>query len=167
MTIPKPEDLTRLSPTEDLHVALNLISSFQGTIQHADTKAGMLFAGQAVLIGTAVAAPLEVRPQWLAWLLTWGFLAGLLGTAWHLGAAIRPRLSGPYGSNRFSLRQVAGQVAPGADRPVRRHQQEAWQLAALLAGTAIEKHRRIQRSLPWAALTMLAFLGRAMVAGHL
>jgi hypothetical protein len=167
MTTADRDDDAHLSPTEDLHVALNLIGSFQGTIQHADTKAGMLFAGQAVLTGTAATAPAQLSPQWAGLVFSAGFLLGLIGSLWHLAVAIRPRLSGPEGVNRFSLPHVAGLATRTVGLPVRQQCEHAWQLAATLAAIAIEKHQRIQRAFPWVGLTVLVFLARALLAGHL
>lgn len=165
MCTAEPDDAGRLSPTEDLNIALHMISSFQGTIQHADAKAGMLFAGQAVLTGTTATTTLEIRPQWVAWLFTTVFLLALTGSLWHLAIAVLPRLSGPTGVNRFSLPQLAG--ASGQDSTVSRQREDAWRLAAALATIAIEKHQRIQRAIPCVGLTVLAFLGRALLAGQL
>lgn len=160
-------DDARLSPTEDLHIALNLIGSFQGTIQHADTKAGMLFAGQAVLTGTAATAPVQLSPQWVGWLFSAAFLVGLIGSLWHLAVAIRPRLAGPQGVNRFSLPHVAGLASRTDGLSIRQQCEHAWELAATLAAISVQKHERIQRALPWVGMTVLVFLVRALLAGHL
>ncbi|NEY36259.1 hypothetical protein GTU99_29575, partial [Streptomyces sp. PRKS01-65] len=100
---------------QDSRPAQYMFTALQTTHQHADTKAGILAAAQAALVGTAgswsgpalhTAAAGGVRGV-LAGTLLVLFLCGLLGGAGFLAATVRPRVLRPAGANRYSFVHLA------------------------------------------------------------
>ncbi|WP_329254388.1 DUF5706 domain-containing protein [Streptomyces sp. NBC_01478] len=88
-----------------------MFSALQSTHQHADTKAGILAAAQAAMVGTAGSwsgrALHTVQGGGIrgvvAGSLLFLFVCGLLGGAVFLAAALRPRVMRPDGVNRYSF----------------------------------------------------------------
>ncbi|GAA3803398.1 hypothetical protein GCM10022403_041770 [Streptomyces coacervatus] len=88
-----------------------MFSALQTTHQHADTKAGILAAAQAALVGTAGSwsgpamralgrgGPAAV----VSGTLLAVFVCALLGGAGFLAATLRPRVLRPVGANRYSF----------------------------------------------------------------
>jgi hypothetical protein len=161
---------------QDLVLALRTAESFQRSIRHADTKtAALISAGCGMLAFLTAQAGLTAQGDDLASgvgpnrpliLLRVLFnviaAAGLVGAAWHLGAAIRPRLSPPGRANRFAFAAAAHVGAP-APVGVRRQADDAWRLSRLLARIALDKHRRVQRGIDWLIVTALGLLGGEML----
>ncbi|WP_031043167.1 Pycsar system effector family protein [Streptomyces sp. NRRL F-5650] len=92
-----------------------MFGALQATHQHADTKAGILAAAQAALVGTAgswsgqalhIAQSGGVRGVVTGSLLLL-FLSGLLGGVASLAAALRPRVLRPGGVNHYSFAHLA------------------------------------------------------------
>src|SRR5581483_2493536 len=86
---------------DDLHLALTTCASFQSSIQHADAKAAVLLTLAAGVAALPASDPLATRsavPPVVGLVAVGAVLSfGLVGTLWHLGRCIRPRLSGPAG----------------------------------------------------------------------
>lgn len=99
----------------DSRPAQFMFTALQTTHQHADTKAGILAAAQAALVGTAgswSAPALHAAAEGgvmgvLAGTLLVLFLCGLLGGAGCLAATLRPRVLRPVGVNRYSFVHLA------------------------------------------------------------
>ncbi|HYN97285.1 MAG TPA: Pycsar system effector family protein [Pilimelia sp.] len=155
------------SAVPDLQAGLVTVGSFQSSIQHADSKITALLAAQGGLMALAAGQAAAVRSLppivGLAPVVLMGGLSLLtvLGSCvsmWHLAAAMRPRLGGPTGSNRFGFPNVAAHgVRAFADD--RRQGEELWELAAVLARIALAKHQRIRRALPWIGASFVACVG--------
>jgi hypothetical protein len=144
--------------------------SLQESIRHADTKVAVLFSfqcGMAALTVDRVEVLARIRSATgvlvVAAVLLAALLGGLAVATWNLAAALRPRLAGPLGSNRFSFPNlVRTDRRPPAASP-RRQRDEAWDFALALARIALAKHERIQRSLPWLITAMSAAVGLLLV----
>lgn len=141
----------------DLRSALYTVTSLQTTIRHADAKARImlgLLGGSVVIVlqqtatlGRCDTAPLLAATAVVA--VVW--LAALAAGGWHLLAAVSPRLFPAGRTNRFAF---------PATRPtttgVREQRNEAWDLASVLAGIAVDKHSRVRRARPAVAVAMFA-----------
>ena len=151
---------SHLDPWRDLQVGLATAASLQTSIRHADTKAFTLLTVEGAVATAAVdrALPLAVGGTpitvSLATLLMTTFVVGLASATWQLVLALRPRLQGPRGTNRFSFLNLV----QGEDRPstasIHRHRAEAWDLATALAHIAMAKHLRVRQSMPWLVVAM-------------
>ncbi|MEU0009000.1 Pycsar system effector family protein [Streptomyces sp. NPDC006314] len=99
----------------DSRPAQSMFTSLQTTHQHADTKAGILAAAQAALVGTAGAwSPPALRTAAaggatgvLAGTLLALFLCGMFAGAGFLAATLCPRVLRPTGANRYSFVHLA------------------------------------------------------------
>ncbi|WP_432156340.1 Pycsar system effector family protein [Streptomyces sp. bgisy153] len=108
-----------LDSRPDSRPAQFMFSSLQATHQHADTKAGILAAAQAALVGTAgswspsaLDAAAGGGPTGvLAATLLALFVCAMFGGAGFLAATLRPRVQRPDGANRYSF----AHLATGAD----------------------------------------------------
>jgi len=143
---------------DDLHLALTTCASFQSSIQHADAKAAVLLtlaAGVAALSASDLLATRPAVPH-VVWLVAVGAVLsfGLVGTLWHLGRCIRPRLSGPAGYNRFAFANLARNPVPPPLASAEDMRDEAWRLAVALANIAVTKHSAVRSSMTWLAVTI-------------
>ncbi|MFD8215005.1 Pycsar system effector family protein [Streptomyces sp. NPDC059697] len=92
-----------------------MFNALQATHQHADTKAGILAAAQAAMVGTAGSwsgqALHTVQGGGIrgvvAGSLLFLFVCGLLGGAVFLASTLRPRVMRPNGVNRYSFAHLA------------------------------------------------------------
>ena len=99
----------------DSRPAQFMFTALQTTHQHADTKAGILAAAQAALVGTAgYWSPPALRAASaggpagiLAATLLALFLCAMFGGAGFLAATLRPRVLRPAGANRYSFVHLA------------------------------------------------------------
>ncbi|OUC99785.1 hypothetical protein [Streptosporangium minutum] len=162
-----------LSAVESLNIALQTITIFHGYVQQADTK---LATTATVHLGFTAVAATQVGSLGNAWtnglpmaaaavIIVLLFTAGFLLAGHHLIAALRPRLAGPAGPNRFGLVRT-GEVPSQADPA--KQQREAWALISTLADIALHKHNRIRRSLPWMILmpiSTMVWLALATLTG--
>lgn len=130
-----------------------MFGALQATHQHADTKAGILAAAQAAMVGTAgtwsgqalhTAQNGGVRGV-VAGSLLFLFVCGLLGGAGFLAATLRPRVLRPGGVNRYSFAHLAAgpDLVPPAGRSgeEERLRQELSCTIRFLAGVAVRKYR--------------------------
>ncbi|MEV0810026.1 Pycsar system effector family protein [Micromonospora sp. NPDC050200] len=157
-------------PWRDLQVGLATAASLQTSIRHADTKA---FALLAIEGGVATAVVDRVVPHLvggapitvlLAALLVILFVIGLTSAASLLVLALRPRLDGARGANRFAFPNlIRGEGSPSA-ASVRRHRDEVWDLVSVLAHIAMAKHLRVRRSMPWLMVAMASAGGLMLVS---
>ncbi|MFI1993940.1 hypothetical protein [Actinoplanes sp. NPDC020271] len=141
----------------DLGSALYTATSLQTTIRHADVKAQSmlgLLGGSVVIVlqqvpalercgSTSLLAATAVAA--VAW------LAALTIGAWHLLAAVSPRLSPASRANRFTL-----PTKRPATISAREQRNEAWDLVSVLAGIAVAKHSRVGRASPAVAVAAMA-----------
>lgn len=130
-----------------------MFGALQATHQHADTKAGILAAAQAAMVGTAGSWSGQalhttqsggVRGVVAGSLLTL-FVCGLLGGALSLAAALRPRVLRPSGVNRYSFVHLAAgpDLLPptGAGGEEERLHRELSCTIRFLARVAVRKYR--------------------------
>ncbi|MCO1594873.1 hypothetical protein M8C17_06800 [Micromonospora sp. RHAY321] len=159
-----------LDPWRDLLVGLTTAASLQASIRHADTKAAALLTIEGAVTTAVVdrALPLAVGGGGvvtlsLATLLATSFVIGVASATWQLVLALRPRLEGASGANRFGFPNLVR----GKGRPpvasTRRHRDEAWDFVAALARIAMAKHLRIRRSMPWLVVAMTSASGLVIV----
>ncbi|MFE2281406.1 Pycsar system effector family protein [Streptomyces sp. NPDC059454] len=142
----------------DSRPARYMFTALQTTHQHADAKAGVLAAVQAVLVGTAGwwsrPALHAVRdggaPGVLAGVPLALFLGALFAGAGFLAAALRPRVLRPGGANRYSFVHLATgpDILPSVDPPgdgeqaeAARERRELSQTVRFLARVAVSKYR--------------------------
>ncbi|MCD9880544.1 Pycsar system effector family protein [Streptomyces guryensis] len=139
----------------DSRPAQYMFTALQTTHQHADTKAGILAAAQAALVGTAGvwsgralhAAGRGGAAGVLAGTLLALFLCGLFGGAGFLAATLRPRVLRPAGANRYSFVHLAsGPDILSADgepdaADVALERRELSQTVRFLAQVAVRKYR--------------------------
>lgn len=144
---------------QDLDDALAVAASFQGCIQHADAKAGVLVvlhAGAAAIVATQASAGARLGQigavAGLALLSL--FLLGFAVSGYHMLQAVRPILRSPAVQSRYSITGIGCHVPSPAteDLPVRIT--EAWAMARLLAQIAERKYRHVSRSVPWTGLML-------------
>lgn len=158
-----------LSAVESLNVALQTVTIFHGYVQQADAK---LATAATVHLGFTAVAATQAGSLGSAWtngplpavasvIVVLLFAAGFLVAGHHLIAALRPRLTGPDGPNRFGLVRVGGEL--WSDDAVRQ-QREAWSLISTLSDIALHKHERIRRSLPWMILMPIATVAWMVLA---
>ncbi|MGW9448518.1 Pycsar system effector family protein [Streptomyces sp. NPDC055632] len=148
-----------------------MLPVLQAAHQHADTKAGILSAAQAALVGTAGAwseAALDGWRRggplgWTAGVLLVLFACGLFGGAVSLALALRPRVWRPTGPNGYSFVSLAAasdppQPAAPAPAPTPSDEDER-QLRAMvhfLSEVALRKYRCVT-----AAVVCTAVMGTA------
>ncbi|WP_101787990.1 hypothetical protein [Nonomuraea indica] len=136
------------------------VTSFQGFVQHADTKAIALVAahigGITIMAaqGAAAGAMLErsMPTPVLATCLLGLYVVGLMVSGYRLLAAIRPTTAAPLIASRFSI-SGATVVTPRPD-DLQDQFAEAWELNRLLSRIAEAKHRHIRRAVPWTCATL-------------
>ncbi|MGA5896531.1 Pycsar system effector family protein [Streptomyces venetus] len=145
----------------DSRPAQFMFTALQTTHQHADTKAGILAAAQAALVGTAgywsapaLRAASEGGPAGvLAGLLLALFLGAMFGGAGFLAATLRPRVLKPTGVNRYSFvhlasgpdilpaRSAGGDGTGDGDGDPDRERGELSQTIRFLSQVAVRKYR--------------------------
>ena len=143
---------TRTRP--DSRPAQFMFSALQTTHQHADTKAGILAAAQAALVGTAGywsapalrAASAGGTAGVAAGLLLALFLCAMFGGAGFLAATLRPRVLRPSGVNRYSFVHLASgpDILPArdsGDRDTDQERKELSQTIRFLSQVAVRKYR--------------------------
>jgi hypothetical protein len=163
-----------LEPLEDLSIAVSLSAAAQTSIQHADTKAATLLTG---LVGLAALVSSESGVAAAAMrvgLVATGCMAGLwaafviggLVAVWHLGRCLTPRLTGPVSptGNRFALPDLGTHGRPCGLPTVGEQRDDAWSVAEVLAGIAMQKFRAVRASLPWIATAAVGSVGWVCLA---
>ncbi|MCX4973670.1 MULTISPECIES: hypothetical protein [unclassified Streptomyces] len=140
--------------TPDNRPAQYMFTALQTTHQHADTKAGILAAAQAALVGTADSWSRQALQAVerggaagaLAGTLFALFVCGMFGGAVCLAATLRPRVLHPSGANRYSFVHLStgpdilpAENPAGADETVDRR--ELSQTVRFLARVALRKYR--------------------------
>ncbi|MFJ9380126.1 Pycsar system effector family protein [Streptomyces sp. NPDC101455] len=129
-----------------------MFSALHSTHQHADTKAGILAAAQAAMVGTAgswsgralhTAQGGGIRGVVAGSLLIL-FVCGLLGGAVFLAATLHPRVMRPHGVNRYSFVHLAAgpDILPpaGHSDEEERLRQELSYTIRFLARVAVRKY---------------------------
>ncbi|MFI0710762.1 hypothetical protein ACH4SK_08915 [Streptomyces inhibens] len=140
----------------DSRPAQSMLTALQTTHQHADTKAGILAAAQAALVGTAGSwsAPALRSAEAggaagvLAGALLAFFLCGMFSGAGFLGAALHPRVLRPAGANRYSFVYLASgpdilPAQPSGDGTPDQEHRELSELIRFLSRTAVRKYRYV------------------------
>ncbi|MEU4487613.1 Pycsar system effector family protein [Streptomyces purpurascens] len=138
----------------DSRPAQFMFTALQTTHQHADTKAGILAAAQAALVGTAgYWSPPALRSASaggpagiLAATLLALFLCAMFGGAGFLAATLRPRVLRPAGANRYSFVHLASgpDILPardGGDGDPDQEREELSQTIRFLSQVAVRKYR--------------------------
>ncbi|KDN79127.1 Pycsar system effector family protein [Streptomyces olindensis] len=138
----------------DSRPAQFMFTALQTTHQHADTKAGILAAAQAALVGTAGywsapalrAAAAGGPVGLLAGLLLALFLCAMFGGAGFLAATLRPRVLRPAGANRYSFVHLASgpDILPArnaVDADPDKERGELSQTIRFLSQVAVRKYR--------------------------
>ncbi|MGR4850680.1 Pycsar system effector family protein [Streptomyces sp. LARHCF252] len=140
----------------DSRPAQFMFTALQTTHQHADTKAGILAAAQAALVGTAGywsppalrAASVGGAAGILAATLLALFLCAMFGGAGFLAATLRPRVLRPAGANRYSFVHLASgpDILPARtsgedDGDPDREREELSQTIRFLSQVAVRKYR--------------------------
>ncbi|MCX3286788.1 DUF5706 domain-containing protein [Streptomyces sp. NEAU-H22] len=138
----------------DSRPAQFMFSALQTTHQHADTKAGILAAAQAALVGTAGywsapalrAASAGGPAAVAAGVLLALFLCAMFGGAGFLAATLRPRVLRPDGANRYSFVHLASgpDILPArgsGDRDTDQERKELSQTIRFLSQVAVRKYR--------------------------
>ncbi|MFJ3813266.1 Pycsar system effector family protein [Streptomyces sp. NPDC090056] len=147
-----------------------MLPVLQAAHQHADTKAGILSAAQAALVGTAGAwseAALDGWRRggplgWTAGVLLVLFACGLFGGAVSLALALRPRVwrpTGPNGYSFVSLAAASDPPQPGTTPTPTPSDEDERQLRAMvhfLSEVALRKYRCVT-----AAVVCTAVMGTA------
>ncbi|MET9761540.1 Pycsar system effector family protein [Streptomyces sp. NPDC006372] len=153
----------------DSRPAQFMFTALQTTHQHADTKAGILAAAQAALVGTAgywSAPALRAASGGgpggvVAGLLLGLFLCAMFGGAGFLAATLRPRVLRPTGANRYSFVHLAsgpdilparnaGDGDDGGDPD--RERGELSQTIRFLSQVAVRKYRCVTAAVVCTAL---------------
>ncbi|WP_336214072.1 hypothetical protein [Nonomuraea sp. LPB2021202275-12-8] len=150
---------------EDVASALATAAVCQNSVEHADTKAGVLImvhaGGAAMLAGQIGPAFGIVRGGgWFALLglaMFAMFAVSFVASGHHLAQALRPDLRPPDRPSRFSIvcrpSLTAGRSDPAQEA------EEAWAMARLLGEIAERKHRRIATAIPWTCLMVVGAIG--------
>ncbi|MGX5214742.1 Pycsar system effector family protein [Streptomyces violaceus] len=140
----------------DSRPAQFMFTALQTTHQHADTKAGILAAAQAALVGTAGywsppalrAASAGGAAGILAATLLALFLCAMFGGAGFLAATLRPRVLRPAAANRYSFVHLASgpDILPARtsgedDGDPDREREELSQTIRFLSQVAVRKYR--------------------------
>lgn len=146
-----------LSAYEHLQVALSTVTAVNGTVQHADTKAGILAAiqaGMATVMATEegplpAAAGARIPVHVAALVAGIVFTGAFLMSGRYLVQALWPRLQPAPVPSRFGIATLIDMnpAAMVSTRPSEQCQ-EAWELARLLAGIAMRKHGCVARAVP-------------------
>lgn len=145
------------STSQELTIALTTLKSYQGDVQHADTKAAnvsMLHLGAASMMATQTESLLSVWQQGsvltgVAVVLIATFAAGFLVAGHHLAAALG---AGTQGNGRRGSARIAFPFATDPQAMVR----EMRPVIAALANTAQAKHGRVRRAVPWTAAMLVS-----------
>jgi hypothetical protein len=155
--------MTTVEPADELGLATSIGASFQVTIQHADSKAGMIavmLSGIATVLlsqqDEMVAALAGNGPatRWLTAVLVVTGLA-LVVTCLGVAGAVWPRLAPPAAGNHFSFPAVAAAPAVGLGGATTEDLcAQAWSLNQRLAAIATAKHRQV--SIAIAGMTVVA-----------
>lgn len=157
----------RLSPHDELAVALHTIDDFGRSIQIADAKAGMLTAalglvtgGAASNLGGADAGPLLAAPSHagVPFVAFWVFLVSLLVAGVALGMTQLPRLNATVEACRLAFPSAARWGCRPTAPTVVELRDEAWRQAEILASIAMRKFHHLRIALLATGVCILAFL---------
>lgn len=147
----------RLSPAEDLDLAVRSIGELNRTIAAADTKAGLLLTATGFLLSGLVAVTRTPSPQcWLTAIGVVPVLLALLMCAGFLVSTLRPTLRGANEANWFSFPDFPTAVSHRPD--LRDLADQAWRQVALLTAIARRKHRAVAVAVGWGGTCLAAFL---------
>ncbi|WP_158891099.1 Pycsar system effector family protein [Amycolatopsis anabasis] len=157
----------------ELTTALATITLFQGAVQHADEKVrtlvavqGMLTALLTVQFGLLANSTGAAPARGLAFALLGLFAVAFAVSSHQLVQALRPRLPGTSGDNRFAFPAVATFDRTWAPQGTARNQgEQAREVAQLLAELAMRKHRHVRRSLVGMAGMLTSTLATLLLTG--
>jgi hypothetical protein len=157
---------------EDAHHALD---AFREWITNADTKAGLLSAASAVLVGAvgsqqrAITAVLSPRGSLeyigLGLLIAWTLSLSVALAA--LGYALVPRIPHPSAPSRFAFPTVARSDWPLTPISRAGAAREAWAEAKVLALVAAHKFSGLRIAFPSFAAALALFLAWSAVAARI
>lgn len=163
----------RLSPAQQIAVALQTVDAFAGWVTNVDTKIATLAAGDVALAlfvvtqGFSDVWPVRSALARVALVALAAFAVSSLAIARHLGAAMRPRLSGGPDPNHFAFPSVAGMnPASLGDDAASALLEQAWRQVHVLSVIAVARYRHFSRALAWTGVSALA-VAVWQVAAHL
>jgi hypothetical protein len=166
-----------METTPDMDLSLRTVELVQASIRHADSKiAGIssVVGGGALFLAGQLTDPGRFGGPgggYVAAALVSAALAllGLVGAAWQLADALRPRLSTAEETGPFGLVALAAGTSPGQKPGAGWETPEGWRLAQALARIALDKHLRVRRSLAWVFLALLGTVGWELLSaiGHI
>jgi hypothetical protein len=141
----------------DTALALALMNTFQGYLQHADTKVSTLVVAHAGGAVAVIASPPSTIGQHGALALSAFalFVGAFLMSGHHLIQALRPRLTASLPPSAFGLMGISAE--PLADPAEQR--EAAWRMARIFAEIARIKHEHVARAIPWTAGMLIVGLG--------
>ncbi len=138
-------------------LALSVMNTFQGYLQHADAKVSTLVVAHAGAAVAVIATPSSTmgRHGVLGASVLTLFVVAFLMSGYHLIQALRPRLYSSVPPSEFGLMGIS--VEPLTDPLAQRD--AAWKMAQIFAEIARVKHKHVARAIPWTAAMLVIGLG--------
>ncbi|WP_242886683.1 hypothetical protein [Actinomadura litoris] len=151
----------------DAVVAVTVMATFQGYVQHAEAKIStLLVAHTGAIVAVMAALPTLPPPGGPSGLMMSAlyltFATAFLLSGHHLIQALRPRPRTPVPPSAFGVFGVSPQFPP--DGPAQRD--AAWQMVRLFAFLAETKNRHVAKAIPGTAV-MLASCLACIAAGQI
>lgn len=146
-------------------MALTMMNTFQGYLQHADAKVSTLVVAHAGAAVAVIAAPLNItgRSGAVALPALVLFAGAFLMSGHHLIQALRPRLTASVPPSAFGLMGISAK--PLTDLSDQRD--AAWKMAQIFAEIAQTKHVHVARAIPWTAAMLVIGLSGVIVRAFL
>ncbi len=147
----------------DAALALSVMNTFQGYLQHADAKVSTLVVAHAGAAVAAIATPSSTvgRHGVMGVSVLALFVVAFLMSGYHLIKALRPRLYSSLPPSEFGIMGISAE--PPADPLAQRD--AAWEMAQIFAEIALVKHEHVARAIPWtAAMLVIGLCGVAASA---
>lgn len=146
---------------DDLTDAHSSISYFSTWIAGADTKAGLLLAGQSVILASFLGSISDLTGSmlsqafWMLLFLIFVIASGVVALV-SVAGVIMPCTRRPMVPSRFSFPTVASGAWQPRSCDRRQAAEEAWHQAVVLAKIASSKHRGLKVATV-ATFTLIAF----------
>jgi hypothetical protein len=149
----------------DTTMALTVMNTFQGYLQHADAKVSTLVVAHAGAAVAVIATPSSITGQ--HGVMTVSALALFVGaflmSGHHLIQALRPRLTSSVPPSAFGLMGIS--IEPPRDPSAQRD--AAWEMARIFAEIARVKHEHVSRAIPWTAAMLVIGLAGVITSALL